>query len=151
VTETTEPTTDPAPPARPGEGIEWKVGNKVLVEEWGDKSPREATLTKVGRKWAEVETYYESGGGRRTYSPHVRFEIATGVCEGGWGRHGWRLWADLATFERRKQRLAMEFWVTAAIESLDRRLPWGLATVSTPDLLAMETALEAFRPILDRP
>jgi hypothetical protein len=63
--------------ARPGEGIDWKVGTKVLVvnHRWSQRGQPErrqwGTVTKVGRKWATVR--YDG------WSSSDQFEMATGM------------------------------------------------------------------------
>ena len=109
---------DTTPPARPGEGIEWKVGTEVVLEKVGraESTTLPAWISKVGRRWIYVDysTATDAEPDRRTEF-YVRFDRGTGLAEGYSERYAkYRLWASLDAIDRYASRetkvAAIRYW-----------------------------------------
>lgn len=100
-------------PASPGEGIEWKVGQAVILERpaqrHSGRQVKPARLTKVGRKWAYVEAESEDGKWREVFD---RFDMTDGLSEGSYPRYS--LWVDEEaigrSLVRRRKEDSLESW-----------------------------------------
>lgn len=85
-------------PSRPGEGVEWTVGNKVLIRTPGSRynpaKVKEGVITKAGRKWATVEEVEGKWPRPTQYSMETGFEKTDFI---GNGRES--IWVDQAAID----------------------------------------------------
>lgn len=129
-----------AEPSRPGEGIEWKIGQEVLLERIANSQvgPEvwKARLVKVGRIWVEVE---HEGFGNSWLPFRGRFDRSTGLMENIQPRfNNYCLWKDQEARERYPQRLQMEGKVTSWAQHF---YPSSLKVWSTEKLERLEAFL----------
>ena len=77
-------------PSKPGEGIDWTVGGYAYAQVPRWKGLRVVEITKVGRRWAEVENLGDGPSFKR-------FDMTNGLEDSTWPS---LLWSSPAAMEQ---------------------------------------------------
>lgn len=126
-------------PSAPGEGIDWTVGNKVVLYQAASKYRDErlewAPIVKVGRRWATLEV------GRRL----IRFDMASGIedTEGfGASSETLRAFADMGAPNRWRARSDLDSILYRELRSMRKYTTTQVVGVARILAIEIPEALE---------